>query len=524
MDIRFPRYVLIAAVVFAAFYRLFPIVTGQPALSQFFITEDGYLMLTIARNMAIGLGMSVSDGMIATNGIQPLATFLFAIPYFLTGGDKVTSLVGILVIMAAIGVLGFFLVRSFARTVMMPRIEVAFLPLAAATLWFVSPKLLLHSMNGLETGLQTVFVLLTLLQFARVISAEREGGASLTDRLALGTLCGLVFLSRNDAAFLVIAIFGIWFVHNLLLGKGFVATVIRLLLPGLLCLTFAVPWMAYNKINFGSIVPISGIAESLNAKFGQNAIKLAVKFFEHTFPFLPVPNALEGSTAMIVVAAISVLVVLAIFLTGVFRYATLPARLIVLAYLLYGLALTTYYGLFFGAAHFMSRYFAPLAPLLIVAALWSLTVIYRRLFPGPHVSVTAWACVAASCLSTALLIRLLLPGVNYQGHFQVVGWVEENVQDETWVGAVQTGTLGYWHDRTINLDGKVNPQALEARRQVGDVLRYVVEGPIEYIADWQGVSKWASWTKADFDKNFEVIVHDPKNNLAVLRRIVPGEN
>ncbi len=58
------------------------------------MTEDGYLMLTIARNMAIGLGMSVSEGTIHSNGVQPLATFLFTLPYLLTGGDKVAGLVG----------------------------------------------------------------------------------------------------------------------------------------------------------------------------------------------------------------------------------------------------------------------------------------------------------------------------------------------------------------------------------------------------------------------------------------------
>ena len=33
----------------------------------------------------------------------------------------------------------------------------------------------------------------------------------------------------------------------------------------------------------------------------------------------------------------------------------------------------------------------------------------------------------ALALSVLLLVRLTLPGVKEQGHFQVVGWVEENV-------------------------------------------------------------------------------------------------
>ena len=53
----------------------------MPALANFFITEDGYLMLTVARNMALGEGMSVSNGTIPTNGIQPMIGVFFAVPY-----------------------------------------------------------------------------------------------------------------------------------------------------------------------------------------------------------------------------------------------------------------------------------------------------------------------------------------------------------------------------------------------------------------------------------------------------------
>lgn len=518
MDTRFPRYALLAAVLFALLYRLFPIVTGQPALSQFFITEDGYLMLTIARNMAIGLGMTVSDGTIATNGVQPLATFLFTLPYLASGGDKVSSLIGIHLIMVAISVAGFFLVRAFARLVFAPRGPEPLLPLAAATLWFASPLLLLHSMNGLETGLQTVCVLLTLLQFARVIAAEREAGADVAAHLLLGLLCGLVFLSRNDAAFLVIAVFGLWFMHNLVRGGGFVATVARLLPPGLLCLVFAAPWMIYNKINFGSIVPISGTAQSLTAEFGGNAALIPAVLFEHLLPFLPIPSALETRPAVVAIAALVLVLVLGIFAVSLVRRGKPLVWLVVGAYAIYGIAVTVYYGLFFGAPHFMSRYLAPMAPLLIVTALWSLAVIAGWLSRRAQGALVTACVLTATALSVALLVRLVLPGVRVHEHFHVVRWVEQNVPAETWVGAVQTGTLGYWHNRTINLDGKVNPEALEARRTWGNVLRYIIGGRIEYIVDWNGVAGWGKLTEAGFDKVFEVIVDDSKANLAVLRR------
>jgi len=91
------------------------------------------------------------------------------------------------------------------------------------------------------------------------------------------------------------------------------------------------------------------------------------------------------------------------------------------------------------------------------------------------------------------------------------------VPDSAWVAAPQSGTLGFFHDRTINLDGKVNPAALAVRRADGSVTRYVLEKrEIEYLADWEGIASWA--TQPPIAAQFELVVDDPGRNLAVLRR------
>jgi len=96
------------------------------------------------------------------------------------------------------------------------------------------------------------------------------------------------------------------------------------------------------------------------------------------------------------------------------------------------------------------------------------------------------------------------------------------VNEDQWVGAVQTGTLGYFHDRTINLDGKVNPAALRELQRTGDVRPYVVhETPIDYVADWSAIAGWVVPAGSDFDRAFEVVVADAAANLGVLQRIAP---
>jgi hypothetical protein len=136
---------------------------------------------------------------------------------------------------------------------------------------------------------------------------------------------------------------------------------------------------------------------------------------------------------------------------------------------------------------------------------------------GPAARLAAAAALVA--IVVALDVRLYLRGTD-QGHFQVVEWVERNVPDHVWVGAVQTGTLGFFHDRTINLDGKVNPHALAARLS-GRTQEYVLETPIQYLVDWVGIESWLKGTA--LEGRFEPLVVDPERNLAVLARIGRGD-
>lgn len=513
-----PTLAALLALLLGLIIRLYPALIGQPALSTVFMTEDGYLMLTVARNMAIGLGMTVSDGTIPTNGVQPLAALLFAVPYLVTGGDKEAGLVGVHLIAAAAALGGAVATRAFAARLLRPQDAAPVWPWVAAALWFSSPILLRHSMNGLETVLCTLALLLALLQFARVL--DRGAAAGPADRLGLGVLCGLAFLARNDAVFLVVAIFAIWMLDELVRSRvAFRTMLARLVPPGLLSLAIAAPWLLNNQLRFGSIVPISGTAQAIDAGFGQNARLLPAKFFEYLFPMLPVPRTVETMPAAVWgLGAISALV-LAVFLVQVLRRGGPVVRALVLAYVLHAGALAVYYGLWFGAGHFMSRYLAPVAPLLIVAALSVALDLGRWLLPHRSGAPAVIYGVGGLLLSVAFVARLLLPGAANQGHMQVVRWVADNVPEQSWVGAVQTGTLGYWHDRTINLDGKVNPAALAARRSDGHVLSYVTASEIDYIVDWADVgAAWIQRPEGGFAEAFELVLLDEARNLSVLER------
>jgi hypothetical protein len=189
------------------------------------------------------------------------------------------------------------------------------------------------------------------------------------------------------------------------------------------------------------------------------------------------------------------------------RRSSPRVRAAILLGLTHAALLATYYGAFFGAAHFLSRYTAPIS---ILAALFTMGLAMTAL-PGAGLRLAFLGAVAL--LAVGLDAREYRARHEHQ-HFQVVDWVAANVPDDVWVGAIQTGTLGFWHDRTINLDGKTNPDALKARDAHG-FEQYVIGSPIMYLADWRGIVGWAEWA----DPPFSVIVDDPAKNLGVLKRV-----
>jgi hypothetical protein len=473
-------------------------------------TEDGYLLLTVARNLAIGLGMSTAAGTIPTNGVQPLITFLFAGGYAVTGGDKLEGVRIAMLLSALFAVAGAVLLYRLGRELLGGRPEQRLTAGFAAALWFASPVSALHTANGLETGLYVAVILAVLLACC---ACFRRGTFRFKDCLGLGALLGVAFWSRNDAVFLAAAVCAVvaWTLRK---EGGLLAGVPRATVTGIVALALASPWMIWNKTRFGNIVPVSGRAESLGVTLGDNLPHVPAKLAE----FVTVVGALPGELEqMLVVRLVSVALILAamVAVQRAWLHGDAVRRGIIAIGSAYAALLVGYYGIVFGAPHFLARYFTPLSPLLALLTTATIAAGLSRARPAARRLGTIGA------MGLAVAVTLILAGRVYVRrnehlHFHVVDWVTANVPEDVWVGAIQTGTVGYFHDRTINLDGKVNVGALEAARHyaLGD---YIVRSPIQYIADWDGIVSWVDETSG----HFEILVHDVPGHLGVLRRKAP---
>jgi hypothetical protein len=113
------------------------------------------------------------------------------------------------------------------------------------------------------------------------------------------------------------------------------------------------------------------------------------------------------------------------------------------------------------------------------------------------------ALAGAFALALAGNMQLYAQGDSH-AHFQVVRWVDANVPDDVWVGADRASTLGFFHDRTLNLDVPA------ARKRAAQV---------EYIVDWAGDVDLMREPR--LAAHYEVLVHDTGQNLGVLKRKPP---
>ncbi len=473
------------------------------------MTEDGYYALSVARNVAAGHGITI-DGTNLTNGFQPLFTFLQAGAFTLAGDDEILAMRLVMILGWLFHVGGALLVACIARDAWPSRPGAAEGGQAekdlraglAAFLYLAAPLMLNHAYNGLETGC-VMFFYATIARWMQLGRDRSPIGLA-----GLGALVGLLVLARIDAAFVAVAL-GLnelkrsW-------SRGFAVMLGRGALLGLSALIVSLPWWLYNTIYFGSPMPTSGTAQQawalewLRLEHAEWALRLVL------FPWLfagahegaiginlPIP-AEPGYMTMTLIGLLRTLALAAIAAVlwraargGALRRELEAAtsdqqgrtrRLLEFA-VCFGLAfaaLFAYYALSFIAYWFYYRYFAPLALVAFVVV----PVLLARWLAGRDRPKLALAFVALLVVQIAVLAGFAHTGQGLGGntvYHDQVALLREHVPAEALVAAGQSGTLGYFRERVVNTDGKVNREALAHQDRMRDYLR---QRNIRWFVDW----------------------------------------
>ncbi len=494
--------VLLAIILFALVLRPAAHVYDMP------MTEDGYYALSVARNLAQGHGLTI-DGTTLTNGFQPLFTILEAGAFWISGGNEILAMRLVMALGWLFHVAGAVVVASLARDAWPGRrpggeavLETKLRFWLAAFLYLAAPLMLNHAYNGLETGCTIFFYALA----ARWMQTGRD--RSWTGLAGFGAIIGFLVLARIDAGFVAAAL-GLNELRRAWKG-GLVHMIARGAVLGGVALLVSSPWWLYNTIYFGSPMPTSGTAQQawglewLRFEYADWALRVVLMPWlflgaHESDLSLNIPIPFEpGYMTLTAIGFLRTLVlaVIAVVLWRAWRRGTLrrdldaaPAdeaasaqRTLEFA-ACFGLAfaaLIAYYLFSFAAYWFYYRYFAPVALVGFIVA----PILGARLLLAPH--GRSPALVISSLLTTQLagFAGFAMIGVGLGGntvYHDQVALVRDHVPATDLVAAGQAGTLGFFRERVVNTDGKVNRGALAYQDHMWDYLR---AHDIKWFVDW----------------------------------------
>lgn len=482
-SINWLRFVLVSCFILV----IFP--WGSTFYKKPFI-EDAWYGLSIARNIADGLGVTI-DGNQITNGFQPLQVFIDSLFFYFTNSDLVALSLSFsfrLLLHISSAYVFSFVIKSINKSM----VRRSFHDFVFA-IYLFNPAIVTCAINGLETGL----LLFLFLIFVLAIIKEDFKNFTFRSQLKV-TICSVALIYTRLDMVVIISCVLIWcffFRDKAISFRILFATYLAIF-----------PWLLWNYIYFGSIVPISGQQQLL---FDFSLLRIAHFIKAVTYNMSPWLGSTYNQGSLFL--EIIYFLIRIVFLIWLVSSLCLKCNIrkfnlnsgdsfgVIIAMILGSTLLSGYYTLFTISTYFYQRYtilFAPLALILIL----------KRVEGGVTraQSMAVW---------TALIISLLNYFTIYQSprsenslFDNQVRLVLRSVPDNQIVGARQSGTLGYFRKLVVNLDGKVNPKA---PKKAPEMSNYLKLNGINWLCDWPSeLTKIVSGHEVDWQvlsKNSSVV-------------------
>lgn len=482
--------------------RLLILIRPLKYIDGLLIPDDAYLAMTIAKNIALGLGPLYSFDY--TNGFQPMYVFLIVPAFWIFKSGLITSVHASLFLLAVIDTLSLFylfkLIKSSTKS--------SFVPILMVVSWIFNPYIIENSLNGLETIISTFFIIVSLYFFKVKIADEAIDDRFYMRCFIFGIIIGLAILARIDNCFLALS--GILvFTWQMLIRrmpfKEIISNSIIIILG--ICLVY-LPWLIYSAHYTGDIYPISGKAvryQSLTYVYHHPT------FFNNYAPMIKsaIITIVENNWVYIIIIA-AVLLAYPLARTKIslkeFLKELLKKNPSIIILLIFGTFLFSGYTLYIFGHWFFNRY---LFPLILVFILVSSLLIdaYTSFFDRK---------IYRYLINSTLLIFIIVATVsqpkyyafyfskdsNSKGYMNLGIWAKHNFEDGTRVACAQSGALGYFADNleVINIDGKVNKRCFESLVMKRNI-EYIKENRIEYIIGQEINIKYIEHESENFQPN-----------------------
>jgi hypothetical protein len=527
LEIRYVRLWALILIIGGLIVQSSVIFVKREALAHRPFEEDTFFHMTVTRNMAMGKGITI-DGVKPTSGAQP-GNFIYVLAHLAARFDKWQALrwARLLDFLASIGAAGCLYLIVCRLLYKESHEKAAAYALLTAGIWLSSFQVFRVNLNGFETGLAALLLLTCTAVYLQLWPAGPSGARGFWIDVALGVLFGLSVLTRIDHGFLALSAA---LCYLRLAPEPLKRKCSRVFTWTLVAGIITAPWWIFCYRVGGSIMPTSGKASAFQMTFHgywQSVGKCAWRTLESilAIPTLsfPVPS---GEGLLWVFFLLGFVAALTWYFCRTKPFVALgiaPFDLRPLAFLaLFGSLLMVYYIFFHGSWWFMKRYTHPIRTSAYIFSAfyvgWLAFFFEKRRWLKP-----LW--VFSGILAGHLLIAIALTVKTYNNtdsnqFVEVASYLETHCQDGK-IGAFQSGTLGYFLDNVVNLDGKNNTDALKAVT-TGKVIDYMLSQNLKYIADWPSlIALYCNYD--EFLRHFEPVASIGAHEIYRLRSNLPEQ-
>jgi hypothetical protein len=440
-------------------------------LTGAFVIDDGLYYLEVSRNIVADKGVTY-DNRTSTNGFHPLWGGIGVVMAWTTGGRTDALLRMAFVIQAILLIVGLLCLGRFA-------IDLGFTPLgtmaAILFLFFSRADLCLSTM---ESALLIATILLLCM-----VSLRRDllRSTKTSDNVLLGTLLAVVFLSRLDTIFIVVAFLAVQAVIGIRSQTGLRA-VLPAIRTGIVFTLLNMPYLIINRVYFGSIVPVSGVKKTgVTSHVFDNIFTLVSNVFNAAANKLGVQTWIVGLVVLVVA-----IVVALTFRRPSSRYVlTSVGRGGVLTALTAGVFARGVYLLVFIEEYTrVPWYWVPEYVLAAIVAGIAVTLVTRELrgglFSKPKVVYTVTAIVfMAGCV-------YLVKDASANQYSNLIAyrtaiWVRDNTPEDTLLAMHDSGVLAYFSERdVIPLNGLITDRPTMEKLRRGEYREVLDQFSVDY--------------------------------------------
>lgn len=471
-EIRLDRIVLILIAVIAL-GRLIYVATASMADLTFRTSDDSYYYFNVARNVAAGHGFTF-DGINHTNGFHPL-WMLFLLPiYAVFGSDPDLSLRVVSAMMALLAAGTCWLAyRSLGAAT--GRFGALVTLALMGTPFVVNPLL-----NGLETGL-VLFLLFACLRLAQRANQPIET-MRYWQFVLLGLVLASVFLCRLDCVFWVGSVLGLIGLRGLRCWSTgpdrSAAVVAKICLAGVVLCMVVGPYLAWNYLTTGHMVPISG---GLKSSFPH--VSLTVKQACKTVSLFGIGQYAFCSAVLLWIY--------------VSRRGDQAAKAQAEGIAARQVSIDFFLSLWVGATVHLANtllfmdwgvewwHYVSYVPMTLMASAWVFSASCVRLSLSSAMKIALLTLVVLASLSS-LVAETLLRAEHHRPWLEAARWAGDHLPRNAVVGMTDCGLFGYFCGRpTINLDGVINGYEYQTALRDGRLEEYFRRCGVTHIADYE---------------------------------------